>query len=75
MYTVLIHRIRIIITDQMSIFIVLRKLHSMLASEFSTVNSSLTCHKNEKAQYKVAITQYLKTQTFYSVDEFFMPDY
>jgi len=36
MYTVLIHEIRIIFTDQMSIFIILRKFHSMLASEFST---------------------------------------
>jgi hypothetical protein len=74
MYTVLIHGISIIFIDQMSIFIVLKNYILCGHQNFQQPNSSLTRHKNEKAQYKVALTQYLKTHSFYSVDEFFMPE-
>jgi hypothetical protein len=44
----------------------------MLASKFSASYHSQTILKNEKAKFKLALRKYLNTQSFYSVDEFFM---
>ena len=41
----------------------------MLASKFSAVYHVLTVPKNQKAKFKVTVTKYLNTYSFYSVDE------
>jgi hypothetical protein len=74
MYTVLMHGIRIIFTDQIPSLLFSEKYILCWQQNFQQSNSSLTCHKNEKAQYKVALTQYLKTHSFYSANEFYMPE-
>jgi len=56
--------IKTICRDHIPTFHVFR-VHSMQASEFSTV-----CLKYEKAQFKVPLRRFLNTQSFYSVDEF-----
>ena len=55
-----------IFRDHIPTFHVFR-VHSMLASELSTV-----CLKNDKAQFKVPLRRFLNTQSFYSLDEFLM---
>ena len=54
-YTVLVQGISTIVTEHMPAFHVLRKVHYMLASEFSVVYHIVTCLKNEKALVKVAL--------------------
>jgi hypothetical protein len=39
---------------------------------YNSLPRSITSLKNEKAKFKVALKRYLNTQSFYSVDEFFM---
>ena len=48
-----------------------QKVHSVLASEFSSLSHSVTVLQNEKTKFKVALKIYLNTQSFYPVDEFF----
>jgi len=45
--------------------LVLKKVHFMLASKFSTFYHVT---KNEKAKFKAALRKYLNTHSFYSVD-------
>jgi len=42
---------------------------------FKILPPSLTVLKNDKVKFKVALKKYLLTQSFYSVDEFFMYKY
>jgi hypothetical protein len=48
---------------------VFRIVHSVLASEFSTVY--YLDSQKEKAKFNVPLRRYLNTQSFYSVDAFF----
>jgi hypothetical protein len=50
--------------------LVFRKVHSILASEFSTVYHVVSNLKNEKVQSEVALKMNLNIHSFYSVDEF-----
>jgi hypothetical protein len=56
----------------MPTYLVFKKVHYMMASEFTIVYllHSLTSLKNEKAKFKVALKRYLNIHSFYSVDEF-----
>jgi hypothetical protein len=51
--------------------LVFKKVHSRLASIFSSLQPSLTILKN-KAKFKAASTKLLHTHPFKSVDELFM---
>jgi hypothetical protein len=68
MYTVLIQELSTICTDQMLTYLVFKKVHSMLGSEFSTVFNSLSMLMNDNAEFKVALKKYLNTHSLYSVD-------
>jgi hypothetical protein len=61
-----------IITDQLPTFHVFKKVHTILASKYSTVYHQVSKVMNKKAQFKVAQRRYLNTHFFYSVDEFLM---
>ena len=63
--------ISIISIDQITTYLVFKKVHSMLASELST-EIIMTILKNDKAKFKVALGKYLNTHTLLSVDEFCM---
>jgi hypothetical protein len=51
-------------------YLVFRKVHSILASEFSAVLHGLPVLKNQMARFKVALRRYLSAHSVYSVDEF-----
>jgi hypothetical protein len=65
LYTILIQVISTIFIDQISTYLVFKKVRSMLASKFSTIL------KSEKTKFKVALRKYLNMLSFHSVDEFF----
>jgi len=52
-----------------AIIFILKKVHSVLASEFSTVYHLVLW--NEEAKFKAALRKHLNTHFFYSVGEFF----
>ena len=55
-------------------YLVSKKVHTMLALEFSTDFRfvCLSVLMNDKAKFKKAVQKYLNTHSFYSVDEFLM---
>jgi hypothetical protein len=60
-------------TDQSPASDVLKKVHNILISKYSTVLScSLKRLMNRKTQFKVALKRYLNTHPFYSAEEFLM---
>jgi len=72
LYTVLIPVISIIFIDQVPTNLVFKEVHSMPASNFSSLQPCVTILKNDKAKFKAAARKCLHTHPFNFVDEFFM---
>ena len=71
-YTVQIQGTSIVFIDKIPIYLVFKKVHSMLTNIFNSLPPSVTIFRNDKAKYKAASRKYRHTHSFYSVDEFFM---
>jgi len=65
------HGINIFFIDQVPIYLVLKKVHFMLAYIFKSFHL-VTILKNDKEKFLTALRKYLHTHCFYSVDAFFM---
>jgi ribosomal protein L33 len=66
-YTALTQGIRIIFTDYLPIFHVVRKVLTMLASKSSNSYHLVTTISDKKEPFKLALKRYLNMHIFYSV--------